>query len=103
LGWRDERGLPRRSRGEHHVARSVRSHFGYYDTGYRFVVSGGKVAVVNGPRVLPLRRKANGDYVISEGTYVGLTVKLDRDADGVARIQLVELDETVRRTVGLAA
>ena len=76
---------------------------GYYEAGYRFVVSGGKVAVVNGPRVLPLRRQATGDYVISEGAYVGLPVKLDRDADGIARIQLVELDETVRRTVGRAA
>ena len=82
---------------------SVRSHFGYYEAGYRFVVSGGRVAVVNGPRVMPLRREANGDYVISEGTYVGVGVKLDQDHDGVARIQLVELDETVRRTVGLAA
>ena len=43
----------------------------------------------------------DGSYVVSSGLIVGQTVKLARDADEVAHIEVVGF-ETVRRTVGLA-
>lgn len=79
---------------------AVASHLGYYEGGYRLVVENGEVTIRLGSRVLPLRATADGGYVVARGVIVGNPVKLDRDSDGVPRIELLGL-ETVRRTVGL--
>jgi CubicO group peptidase (beta-lactamase class C family) len=79
--------------------RSVTSHFGFYEGAYRLVVESGKVTIRNGPRRMPLRKRTDGGYIISGGPYVGVKVELDTDADGIPRMGLVDLKETVRRTV----
>lgn len=82
--------------------RSLSSHLGYYEGGYRLVVEHGEVSIRIGPRALPLRATADGGYIVSRGLIVGNPVKLDHDGDGIARIELTGL-ETVRRTVGLTS
>jgi len=72
---------------------------GYYEGGYSVVRDGRDLVVSIGPRRLPLRAMADGTYVVSDGLTVGATVRLGRDADGVAFIDIVDV-EKVRRTTG---
>jgi CubicO group peptidase (beta-lactamase class C family) len=81
--------------------RAVSPFLGYYEGGYQLVLARRELQVLIGSRVLPMRATKDGGYVMSGGLLVGTGVKLDRDADGVPRMELVGL-ETVRRTVGLA-
>jgi CubicO group peptidase (beta-lactamase class C family) len=81
--------------------RAVAPFLGYYEGGYQVVPAKRELQVRIGPRVMPVRAMKDGDYVMSGGLLVGTNVKLDRDADGVPRMELFKL-ETVRRTVGLA-
>jgi hypothetical protein len=81
--------------------RAVSPFLGYYEGGYQLVLAKRELQVLIGSRVLPVRATKDGGYVMSGGLLVGTGVKLDRDADGVPRMELVGL-ETVRRTVGLA-
>jgi CubicO group peptidase (beta-lactamase class C family) len=80
--------------------RTVAPFLGYYEGGYRLVLHHGKLQILLGPRVTPLLTMPNGDYIAAGGLLVENRVKLDRDADGVPRMELVGF-ETVRRTVGL--
>jgi hypothetical protein len=79
--------------------RAVAPFVGYYEGGYQLVLHRHEPQILQGPRVMPLRAMARGGYVISDGPLADLPVKLQRDRDGVPRIELVGL-ETVRRTVG---
>ena len=79
--------------------RTVEPFLGYYERGYQLVLERGELWILLGPRVMPLRAMADGGYVMSGGLLVETRVKLDRDRDGVPRMELVGL-ETVRRTVG---
>jgi hypothetical protein len=73
---------------------------GYYEGGYRLVREGRDARILMGSRVMPLRVMTDGGYVMAGGLLVGTRVKLQRDGDGIPRMELVGL-ETVRRTVGL--
>jgi CubicO group peptidase (beta-lactamase class C family) len=79
--------------------RTVEPFLGYYEGGYQLVLERGELWILLGPRVMPLRAMADGGYVMSGGLLVENRVRLDRDRDGVPRMELVGL-ETVRRTVG---
>lgn len=86
------------------LARPVDPHavapfLGYYEGGYRLVFAGRDLRIILGPRIMPVRA-IDGGYIMSGGLLVGTRVKLDRDSDGVPRMELAGL-ETVRRTVGL--
>jgi CubicO group peptidase (beta-lactamase class C family) len=81
--------------------RSVASHLGNYEGGYRLVVQRGQVTIRIASRVLPLRATPGGGYIVSDGLIVGTPVALDHDADGIPRMRLEALNETVRRTVGI--
>ena len=82
--------------------RAVASHLGYYEEGYRLVVENGEVTIRLGSRAFPLRATADGGYIVAGGLIAGSPIKLDRDGDGVPRIELTGF-ETVRRTVGFQA
>jgi CubicO group peptidase (beta-lactamase class C family) len=92
------RKLGRRSRPVN--PRAVAPFLGYYEGGYRLVLHNRDLRILLGPRVMPLRAMTDGGYIISGGLLVETRVRLDRDRDGVRRMELVGL-ETVRRTVGL--
>jgi CubicO group peptidase (beta-lactamase class C family) len=93
----DLRKLGRRARpvDPHAVA----PFLGYYEGGYRLLLEGRDLRIRQGSRIMPLRA-LDGGYVMSGGFLVGTRVKLERDSDGVRRMELVGF-ETVRRTVGL--
>lgn len=92
-------------RGLGRLARPVDPHavapfLGYYEGGYRLVLDNRDLRILLGPRVMPVRAMSDGGYIMSGGLVVGTRVVLDRDSDGVPRMELVGL-ETVRRTLGL--
>lgn len=97
---RDLRALGHGTRSVDH--RAIANWLGNYEGGYRLVFDGREVQIRLGSRILPLRTSPDGHYVISAGLLPGNPVKLDRDTDGVPRIEL-EGVETVRRTVGLSS
>lgn len=78
----------------------VAPFLGVYEGGYRVVLHNRDVQILLGPRAMPLRAMPDGGYIMSGGFLAGIRVMLDRDIDGVPRMELVGL-ETVRRTVGL--
>ncbi len=80
--------------------RAVAPHLGYYEGGYQLVLHDRELRILVRPRVMPLRAISDGGYIISGGLLVGTRVKLDRDRDGVRRMEIEGL-QTVRRTVGL--
>ncbi len=87
------------------LARPVDPHavapwLGHYERGYRLVLDNRDLRILLGPRVMPLRAMPDGGYIMSGGLVVETRVTLDRDTDGVRRMELAGL-ETVRRTVGL--
>ncbi len=86
------------------LARPVDPHavapfLGYYEGGYRLALDNRDLRILLGARVMPVRAMSDGGYIMSGGLVVGTRVVLDRDSDGVSRMELVGL-ETVRRTVG---
>jgi CubicO group peptidase (beta-lactamase class C family) len=92
------RKLGRMARPVH--PRTVAPFLGHYERGYRLVLHNGELRILLGPRETPLLAMPHGDYIAAGGLLVEGRVKLDRDTDGVPRMELVGL-ETVRRTVGL--
>jgi CubicO group peptidase (beta-lactamase class C family) len=79
---------------------AVAPYLGYYEGGYSLTRSGRNLRLKLGPRVFPLLVQPDKSYIIAGGLLVGTAVKLARDTDGIAHIELVGY-ETVRRTVGL--
>ena len=79
--------------------KATASFVGYYEGGYSVARDGRDLVVGIGPRRLPLRVKPDGTYVVSDGLLVGAAVRLGRDPDGVAFLEIVDV-EKVRRTTG---
>ncbi len=74
-------------------------HAGYYQGGYRLIVTGNSATIRVGSRVLPLRALPDGSHVITSGLLLNVRVHFRRGADGVSFMELEDV-ETVRRTVG---
>ncbi|MEP6631909.1 MAG: serine hydrolase domain-containing protein [Lapillicoccus sp.] len=75
-------------------------YLGYYEGGWSLVREGREIQMRIGPRVIPLQVMPDGSYVMAGGTLVGETVRLAKEADGTAHLELSGI-ETVRRTTGL--
>jgi hypothetical protein len=80
--------------------RTVEPWLGHYEGGWSLARDGRAVSLYRGPRVVPLQVMPDGSYVISAGAWVGAGVRLDRDAGGTPRLEIVDF-ETVRRTTGI--
>jgi CubicO group peptidase (beta-lactamase class C family) len=78
---------------------AIAPFLGHYEGGYELAIHGGVPTIILGSRIMPLRKRIGGGYIMSGGLLVENDVKLDRDQDGVPRMEIVGM-EAVRRTVG---
>ena len=79
---------------------AVAPYLGYYQDGYQLESGTSGAQIVLGPRLLPLASMPDGSYIMTGGLLVGSSVKLYRGPDGTPQMDLVDLDQTVQRTVG---
>jgi CubicO group peptidase (beta-lactamase class C family) len=79
---------------------AVAPYLGYYQDGYQLEGGTSGTQIVLGPRLLPLASMPDGSYIMTGGLLVGSSVRLYRGPDGTPQMDLVDLDQTVQRTVG---